>query len=64
MTIGYKVEPEIKDFIEKGVIHKKQMSLEMILEAPIEKERNFVILNSLQRQKDGVLTFIRKLMEI
>lgn len=36
----------------------------MILEAPIEKERNFVILNSLQRQKDGVLTFIRKLMEI
>ena len=51
MTIGYKVDPEIKDDtndkIEKGIILKKQMSLEMILEAPIERERNFVILNSL-----------------
>lgn len=48
LTIGYKLE---------GV-------QEMILEAPIEKERNFVIMNSLQIQEDGVLTFIRKIMEI
>ena len=49
MTIGYKVEPEIKEDanIEKGIIQKKLMSLEMILEAPLERERNFVIMNSL-----------------
>jgi hypothetical protein len=23
MTIGYKVEPEVKDYVEKGVIQKK-----------------------------------------
>ena len=54
MTIGYKLEPT-KDDKNKE---------EMILEAPIERERNFVIMNSLQLQRDRTLTFIRKIMEI
>lgn len=68
-TFNDSIRKKVKEQIEKQTLgitigYKMEGAVEMILEVPLEKEKTFIIMNSLQMQEDGVQTYIRKILEI
>lgn len=68
-TLGERLRSKVRAEVERATLgmtigFKMEGMVEMILEAPLEKEKTFIIMNSLQIQEDGAQTYIRKILEI